>query len=275
MCGYKHAPTTSRYSTTTAKSIVASQNAYQIALIGPLSTNVTWQAQANQGYDQSHFTLDRAQQMTTCPNGKQSRLWAEDQAPLGNITIQIRFAAADCADCPDRACCTHSPNALRSRRILPQEEYLALQAARHRQQTPPFRALYDWRAGIEGAFSWAVRSFGLRTSRYIGHAKTHLHDIAVATAMNLPRLADFFAGHEPTPTRLTPLARLAAHHLVTPSPCLTLHPWSAKLQSPLHCSLVLGEWHWYAGRRLGWGCKRELRPRLSQRAAALAMIPGV
>jgi transposase len=193
-----------------AKSIVDSQNDYQIELIGPVSDNLTWQAKANQGYDQSHFTLDWEQQTATCPNAKVSRLWSEAQDTLGNTTIQIRFAAADCADCPARVLCTRSPSAPRSLRILPKEEYLALHAARQRQQTPAFRALYDLRAGIEGAFSWAVRSFGLRTSRYIGHAKTHLHAIAVAAAINLERLADFFAGHEPTPTRLTPLARLAA-----------------------------------------------------------------
>ena len=193
-----------------AKSIVDSRNDYQIELIGPVSDNLTWQAKANQGYDQSHFTLDWEQQTATCPNGKVSRLWAEAQDPRGNTTIQIRFAAADCADCPARTLCTHSPTAPRSLRLLPQEEYLALQTARQRQQTLAFQTLYDLRAGIEGAFSWAVRSFGLRTSRYIGHTKTHLHDIAVATAMNLERLADFLGGHEPTPTRLTPLARLAA-----------------------------------------------------------------
>ena len=98
----------------------------------------------------------------------------------------------------------------RSLRILPQDEYNALHVARQRQQTADFQTLYHQRAGIEGAFSWAIRSFGLRTSRYIGQAKTHLHDLAVAIAMNLERLADFFAGHEPAATPLTPLARLAA-----------------------------------------------------------------
>ena len=193
-----------------AKSIVASRTDYQIDLIGPVSTDVSWQAKANQGYDQSHFTLDWTHQTATCPTGKPSRLWAETQDTLGNTTIQIRFAAADCADCPARQRCTRSPNAPRSLRILPQDEYNALHAARQRQQTADFQALYHQRAGIEGAFSWAVRSFGLRTSRYIGQAKTHLHDLAVAIALNLERLADFFAGLEPTPTRLSPLARLAA-----------------------------------------------------------------
>lgn len=193
-----------------AKSIVDSRNDYQIDLIGPVSTDVSWQAKANQGYDQSHFTLDWTQQTATCPTGHQSRLWAETQDDHGHTSIQIRFATADCAACPVRQLCTRSPNAPRSLRILPHDEYLALHTARHRQQTADFQTLYHRRAGIEGAFSWAVRSFGLRTSRYIGHAKTHLHDLAVAIAMNLERLADFFAGLAPAATRLSPLARLAA-----------------------------------------------------------------
>lgn len=193
-----------------AKSLVDSRNDYQIDLIGPVSTDVSWQAKANQGYDQSHFTLNWTDQIATCPTGNQSRLWAESHDDLGNASIQIRFAAADCAACPVRQLCTRSPNAPRSLRILPQDEYLALHAARQRQQTADFQTLYQQRAGIEGAFSWAVRSFGLRTSRYVGQAKTHLHDLAVAIAMNLERLADFLAGHEPATTRLSPLARLAA-----------------------------------------------------------------
>lgn len=196
-----------------AKSIVESQNDYHIDLIGPVSVNVTWQAKANQGFDQSHFTLDWAQQSATCPNGKQSRLWVADQDALGNTSIHIRFAAADCAACPSRSHCTRSPTAPRSLRILPHAEYTALHNARQRQQTPAFHALYNLRAGIEGAFSWAVRSFGLRTSRYIGLAKTHLHDLAVAAAINLERLADFLAGLEQAPTRLTPLARLATQFI--------------------------------------------------------------
>lgn len=193
-----------------AKSLVDSRNDYQIDLIGPVSTDVSWQAKANQGYDQSHFILNWTDQTATCPTGNQSRLWAESQDDLGNTSIQIRFAAADCAACPVRPLCTRSPNAPRSLRILSHDEYLALHAARQRQQTADFQTLYHQRAGIEGAFSWAVCSFGLRTSRYVGQAKTHLHDLAVAIAMNLERLADFLAGHEPATTRLSPLARLAA-----------------------------------------------------------------
>jgi transposase len=41
------------------------------------------------------------------------------------------------------------------------------------------------RAGIEGTLSQGVRGFGMRRSRYVGLAKTHLQHIFIATAMNL------------------------------------------------------------------------------------------
>src|SRR5215213_9850003 len=52
--------------------------------------------------------------------------------------------------------------------------YIALQAARQRQKTPEFISTYALRAGVEATVSQAVRAFGLRRSRYFGHAKTHL-----------------------------------------------------------------------------------------------------
>ena len=51
---------------------------------------------------------------------------------------------------------------------------------RKRQDTPEWRALYGARAGIEGCLSQGVRLCGLRRSRYVGLAKTHLqHVLAV------------------------------------------------------------------------------------------------
>ena len=64
-----------------------------------------------------------------------------------------------------------------------------LQAARQRQDTDAFKALYKKRAGIEGTISQAVQAFGLRRTRYVGLAKTHLQHLATAAAMNLTRLA--------------------------------------------------------------------------------------
>jgi len=66
------------------------------------------------------------------------------------------------------------------------------------------------RAGIEGTLSQGVRTFELRRSRYIGLAKTHVQHVATAAAINLARLADWFAGIPKAQTRQTKFAALAA-----------------------------------------------------------------
>jgi hypothetical protein len=65
------------------------------------------------------------------------------------------------------------------------------------------------RAGIEGAISQGVRAFGLRQARYRGLRKTHLQDVATATAMDLTRLHHWREGDLPATTRRSRFARLA------------------------------------------------------------------
>jgi len=78
-----------------------------------------------------------------------------------------------------------------------------LQAARKRQHTTEFKASYAARAGIEGTLSEGVRVSELRRSRYVGRAKTHLHHILSAAAINLRRfgawVADTPRSHTRTP----------------------------------------------------------------------------
>jgi transposase len=64
---------------------------------------------------------------------------------------------------------------------------VALRAARERQQTEAFKERYKRRAGIEGTISQAAYALGMRRTRYRGVKKTHLHHIAIATAINLQR----------------------------------------------------------------------------------------
>ena len=50
-----------------------------VRLVGPVRPDVSWQAQANQGFDIAHFTIDWEAQQVTCPEGKtrvQNRLAA-------------------------------------------------------------------------------------------------------------------------------------------------------------------------------------------------------
>ena len=63
-------------------------------------------------------------------------------------------------------------------------------------------------AGIEATISQGVRSVGMRRSRYRGLSKTRLQNIAIAAAINLQRLSDFWNGELPAPTRVSTFAKL-------------------------------------------------------------------
>jgi IS5 family transposase len=79
-----------------------------------------------------------------------------------------------------------------------------LQAARQREGTPDFRQAYAQRAGIEGTHSQAVRVMGLRRSRYIGLAKTHLQHVSTAAAINVVRIIRWRLGVPHASTRRSP-----------------------------------------------------------------------
>ena len=93
--------------------------------------------------------------------------------------------------------------------IHPQAEHEALRTARARQLTPDFQSVYATRAGIEGTLSQAIRNSGLRRSRYIGLAKTHLQHLLTATATNLLRAAAWLMGQPRARTRTPAFAKLA------------------------------------------------------------------
>jgi len=86
----------------------------------------------------------------------------------------------------------------------------ALQQARKREKTEEFKQEYKKRSGIEGTISQGVRAFGMRRSRYAGRAKTHLQHLATAAAINLERVADWFAGVDREKTRTSVFARVMA-----------------------------------------------------------------
>jgi len=94
--------------------------------------------------------------------------------------------------------------------ILPRQEHDALAAARARESTAEGRRLYAQRQGIESTLSQAVRAFGLRRTRYRGLAKTGPQHAATAAAINLDRMAAWFAGRPIAPTRTSRFAALAA-----------------------------------------------------------------
>jgi len=91
-----------------------------------------------------------------------------------------------------------------------QTDHEMLQRTRRLQTTPEWKARYERRAGIEGTISQGTRGFGLRRSRYIGEAKTHLQHILTASAINLVRFAAWQAGVPQAKTRTSRFAALRA-----------------------------------------------------------------
>ncbi|WP_408288796.1 transposase [Paraburkholderia aspalathi] len=85
-----------------------------------------------------------------------------------------------------------------------------MHAARQRMGGDQGWRLYARRAGVEGTLSQGVRAFGLRRTRYRGLAKTHLQEVATATAMNVQRVAAWWTKRPREATRSSRFARLAA-----------------------------------------------------------------
>ena len=178
-------------------------------LVGPARPDVSWQAQADQGYDIAHFTIDWEARRVTCPEGRTSAVWTPGVDRWGNEVIHTEFARRECLACRSRPLCTRARTEGREMTLRPRALHEALQAARQRQETPEWKAEYARRAGIEGTVSEGVRGFGLRRCRYVGLAKAHLQHVITAAAMNLSRLAVWLAGVPHGRTRASRFARLA------------------------------------------------------------------
>ncbi len=143
------------------------------------------------GFRQANFQIAEAQQTATCPAGQTSRVWTEPvrgeaPRPAGHI----RFAAAVCRACTFFGRCTTSRQG-RSLSLHPYREALA--ARRAEAQTEAFQEQMHRRAGIEATISEMVRVHGLRQARYRRKAKLQLQSVFTAIAVNLKRLAHWYA----------------------------------------------------------------------------------
>jgi transposase len=193
---------------TDSQMLVDSDREYGVTIIGPVAKDPCWQAREETGFDKSQFMVDWDRRVVTCPAGKQSISWHRHTTPASGMAFEARFARQDCTPCASRARCTRAKIEPRLVGLQVREQYEALQAARKRQTTPEFQQQYASRSGIEATHEQAVRRCGLRRSRYIGLAKTHLQHLLTATAINLVRLGEWFAGLSPATTRRSRFAAL-------------------------------------------------------------------
>lgn len=186
-----------------AQLLVESKERYGVDLVGPTRGDQRWQARASEGFGLANFTLDFQRRKAICPEGRQSVEWGSRMDNRGNDSIYIRFSPSDCGPCPSRAKCTRSKAKYprRSLAVRPQDQYEALKMRREQERTVEYLRMYAKRAGIEGTISQGVRRSGLRRSRYVGLAKTHLGHIFTAAAINLLRVGEWLAGATRATTR--------------------------------------------------------------------------
>jgi transposase len=196
-----------------ADDLIMAHQQYSIDLVGPARPDQSWQSRAEEAFSAADFAVDWDRRVARCPEGKESTGWFESaKRPGRRSSIRARFRAADCRACASRTRCTRARLGLHGRvlALLPKREYEALAAARARESTAEGRRLYAQRQGVESTLSQGVRAFGLRRTRYRGLAKTRLQHVATAAALNLDRVAAWFAGRPLAPTRSSRFAALAA-----------------------------------------------------------------
>jgi transposase len=189
--------------------LVQSAMHHGIRLVGPVRDSARWQHHVDGAYGLEQFTIDWAAHTARCPQGYHSASWYPFQHANGHRYIRVTFAKEDCAGCPQRMRCTRAKTQPRSLQLQLQPQQAAIDRMRAYMKSDAGRRLYAKRAGIEGTLSQGVRMFGLRRSRYIGLAKPHLQQVAIAAALNLDRLAAWFVHRPRAPTRVSRLAMLA------------------------------------------------------------------
>jgi transposase len=178
-----------------------------IRVVGPARLNHHWQAKEGKGFALKDFKIDWENRQVVCPNGKIGKNWSTANFN-GKERYRVRFKSSDCLNCDKRLNCTRSKK-WRVVSFAGREEQEFLEKSRSAEQSPEWQNLYRERAGIEGTISQSVRGYGLRQTRYIGKTKTHLHNIAVASAVNIVRGVAWLEGKPLEKTRVSKFAGLA------------------------------------------------------------------
>ncbi len=179
-----------------ARGMVAAATTHHVDLLGPVHADTNWQARQGRGFAAAEFDIQWSRQVVICPQGHPSAYWRARFDHTGHDIVDVGWSWKTCKRCPVLGECTQKKKGARTLKLRNAAEYAALRAARQRQTTPAFRAQYTRRAGIEGTLAQTIRMSGLRHTRYIGVAKTHLQQVCTATARNVVRATDWLV-HKP------------------------------------------------------------------------------
>ena len=182
---------------------------YGIELVGPMRPVANWQSHDPEAYDLKRFQINWETQTVTCPQGKKSKSWGPGKDTAGRSIFHVKFSSKDCSPCAQRSLCTRCKRSPRHLMVRPKEEHEAIEAIRQHQKTQEWQERYDRRAGIEGTLATGIQVFGLRQTRYIGLAKTHLQHVFSAVAMNIRRLVSWLNDEPISKIRVSRFAALA------------------------------------------------------------------
>lgn len=192
-----------------AEHLVAAHERHGVTLIGPARPKQGWQTREAGAFHVTDFAVDWERHRVSCPKSRESTSWGayRDRAS-GRQFIRAGFSPTVCRVCPAKPQCTRAGS--RWLTLHPRAEHEALAVARGRLDSEEGWRLYGQRQGIEATISQGVRRFGLRRARYRGLAKTTLQTVATAAALNLDRLAAWFALRPLAPTRTSRFKALTA-----------------------------------------------------------------
>lgn len=193
----------------TADHLLTSRTDHELDLLGPVADDHRWHAKAGTGFAAAQVVIDWDAQHATCPQGQQRVVGMDRKDRHGHAIVQITFRKPVCAAGAQRAACTRSATEPRSVQVRERDQYVALQAARARQQTDLFKTHYARRAGIAGTISQGIHTGDVRRSRSIGFVKTRLLHLLLGAARNFIRVAAWLAETPRARTRESAFARRA------------------------------------------------------------------
>jgi hypothetical protein len=156
----------------------ANHPGHPVDLVGPL------QRPDDTRVDKAAFRIDLAARKAICPGGQEADgRKAKDEK--GRPVLKFAFDRSQCESCPLFSRCVRSKT--QGRVVSTHYHEAHLQAARQRQETPEFKALYRTRNAVERKLAELVEH-GLRATRYLGDEKRRLQRLWLGAAVNLKRL---------------------------------------------------------------------------------------
>ena len=137
------------------------------------------------------FVIDLVANTVTCPQGHTTTTFTAAKDEQRRPVKTFVFERKTCEACPLFARCVHSKTQGRS--ITLHYHEALLQAARQRQATNEFKALYRQRPAVERKIAESSEH-GAKQARYLGQLKNRLQAQWTGAVINLKRLFKLFQG---------------------------------------------------------------------------------